>query len=237
MVSIRSGLDWTIIEQIRKRIISLSRIQGSLQDIYELDIAHNVNDYLVTSRAWMQQVDSGASNKHAREKLLIHEDEQGLNLSLYLDETILTQFGRHNPLEQLDHRNIQEFCLALEGISHFIYLVWNASYDRTVTLLEMELQAEVDKFIMLMNCLELQSCSPAPGQLTRLLFESNRYHEDLSGEEQKRYREATFYAKKYCQHLESHYSGRQNRAGLLMELRRFYRLNKPGKLKQIIRSH
>ena len=41
------------------------------------------------------------------------------------------------------------FCLALEGVSHFLYLIWNASFDRSVTLLEMELQAEIDKFVML----------------------------------------------------------------------------------------
>jgi len=208
-----------------------------LQDIYELDISHNINDYLFTCKTRLQQLDTSLTNNYTREKLLVSVDEQGLNLSLYLDQHILDHFTTHNPLERIDQHNVQEFCLALEGISHFLYLVWNASYGRSVTLLEMELQAEVDKFIMLMNYLEQQSNLPEPGQLTSLLFRSNIYHDDLSQEEQKRYREASGYAKTYCQHLEQQFSGKPNRARLLAELRRFYRQTQAGKLRQIGRPH
>jgi len=208
-----------------------------LQDIYELDITHDVNDYLITNKAVLQQLDTGSTNRTALEKVLVREDAGSLNLSLYLDEKILENFDEYDPQQYLDHRNIQEFCLALEGISHFVYLIWNASYDRSVTLMEMELQAEVDKYIMLMSYMEQQSNLPLPGQLTRMLFESNIYHADLSAEEQKRYRDATLYARKYCQWLEIRYSGRHNRARLLAELRRFYRLTKRGKLQQISGPH
>jgi hypothetical protein len=185
----------------------------------------------------MQCLHTGRYNLEAREKLLVHEDEEGLNLSLYLDETVLSHFDRHDPFEQLDDQNIQEFCLVLEGISHFIYLVWNASHDRSVTLLEMELQAEIDKFIMLTDCLEQQTSAPVRGQLLRLLFESNRYHPDLDYEQSKRYRDATTFARKYCQRLEARYPGRRNRNGLLAELRRFYRLGRRDKLRQILLPH
>jgi hypothetical protein len=176
-------------------------------------------------------------NCKAKEKLLVYEDEEGLLLSLYLDQQILDHYVRYDPLINLDHNNVQEFCLVLEGISHFLYLVWNASYDRSVTLLEMELQAEVDKYILLFECLERQSNHPAPGQLSRLLFQANIYHEDLSHEESRRYRQATFYARKYCEYLENRYLGQGNRKGLLSELRKFYRLNKPGKLDRIGQFH
>jgi hypothetical protein len=185
----------------------------------------------------LQQLDTSQTNNYTREKLLVSVDEQGLNLSLYLDQNILDHFTTHNPQERIDQQNVQEFCLALEGISHFLYLVWNASYDRSVTLLEMELQAEVDKFIMLMNYLEQQSNLPGPGQLTSLLFRSNIYHDDLSLAEQQRYRDASSYAKTYCQHLERQFFGKHNRARLLAELRRFYRQTQAGKLRQIGRPH
>jgi len=208
-----------------------------LQDIYELDIPHNINDYLFTCKTRLQQLDTSQTNNYTREKLLVSVDEQGLNLSLYLDQNILDHFTTHNPLERIDQHNVQEFCLALEGISHFLYLVWNASYDRSVTLLEMELQAEVDKFIMLMNYLEQQSNLPEPGQLTSLLFRSNIYHDDLSQAEQQRYRDASGYAKTYCQHLERQFFGKHKRTRLLAEIRRFYRQTQAGKLKQISRPH
>lgn len=213
------------------------RLQNGLQHIYELDIAQNIDDYVITSEALVQRLDTGRFNRVAREKLLVYEDADGLNLSLYLDQKVLSHFDMHNPFERLDDRNVQEFCLVLEGISHFIYLVWNASFDRPVTLLEMELQAEVDKFIILMGCLEQQSETPARRQLMRLLFESNSYHADLSHEELKRYRDATFYARKYCQQLEEQYFGRGDRGGLLAELRRFYRLTRWEKMRRIHQPH
>jgi hypothetical protein len=101
----------------------------------------------------------------------------------------------------------------------------------------MELQAEVDKFIMLAECLERQRSTPAPGQLSRLLFETGIYHDDLSHEELKRYRQASDYARQYCRQLEHRYLGRGDREGLLSELRKFYRLTKPGKINRISRFH
>lgn len=185
----------------------------------------------------MRNLDTGHSNNSAREKLLVLEDEEGLNLSLYLDEKLLNHYLRHDPLDRLGQHNVQEFCLVLEGISHFLYMVWNASYDRSVTLLEMELQAEVDKYIMLLECLERQSVNPVPGQLSRLLFEANIYHDDLSPEEHRRYRQASDYAMRYCRELEKRFLYGGNRDGLLLELRRFYRLTKRGKLDRIGQSH
>jgi hypothetical protein len=196
-----------------------------------------VNDFLVTNNALMRSLGTGNTNNSAREKLFVFEDDEGLNLSLYLDEKLLKHYMRYDPLDSLGHHNVQEFCLVLEGISHFLYLVWNASYDRSVTLLEMELQAEVDKYIMLLKCFERQSASPLPGQLSRLLFEANIYHEDLSHEEHRRYREASSYAMRYCRELEKRFLCGGSREGLLSELRRFYRLTKQGKLDRICQSH
>ncbi len=217
--------------------MSLSRLQAGLQDIYELDIAHDVNDYLITSKVLAKQLEPVRNGSRAREKLFVYEDEEGLNLSLFLDKKVLNRFNKYDPFKHLDHRNMEAFCLALEGISHFIYLVWNAGHDRPVTLLEMELQAEVDKFIMLTTCLDQQSNMPLPGQLVRVLFETNTFREDLSEEELQRYREANYHARKYCKSLECRYLQNGNKSGLLGELRRFYRLTRWDKLKRISQFH
>jgi hypothetical protein len=191
----------------------------------------------VTNKALLQQLNTSDYNKETKEMLLVYEDEEGLSLSLYLDQQILENYTNHNPLKCLDHHNVQAFCLILEGLSHFLYLIWNASHNRTVTLLEMELQAEVDKFIMIMDCMEQQSNTPLPGQLSRLLFDTNNYHDDLSHEQLKRYKLASNYARQYCKILEKRFLGQGNRTGLLSELRKFYRLNKHGKLSRISQSH
>ena len=71
-----------------------------------------------------------------------------LALSLYLDPALLRRLAAADPLERLHGGNVADCLTALEGVSHFLYLVWNASHDRPVSLLELEMQAEVDKFIV-----------------------------------------------------------------------------------------
>ena len=43
--------------------------------------------------------------------------------------------------------NVADYWTALEGVSHFLYLAWNAGHDKPVSLLELEMQAEVDKYV------------------------------------------------------------------------------------------
>lgn len=217
--------------------MSLIQLQAGLQSIYELDIEHNIENFVLTNKSIADHFCQLNSNLNTREKLLVHQDEEGLNLSLYLEKDLLEYYLDSDPLSNLGGHNIQEFCIVLEGISHFLYLVWNASYDRSVTLLEMEIQAEIDKFVMLLDCLERQSIHSATRQISKLLFEKNVYHTDLSGEELQRYVYATKYARQYCQRLEDHYLEQKDKKGLLSELRKFYRLTKPGKLDRINQRH
>lgn len=213
--------------------MSLTLMQENLQSIYELEVAHNIQDFLITNRELARLLDTNRSLDGAREKLLVYEDEDGLNLSLYLDEEVAGLFDEVHYHEQLDRQKLEEFCLALEGISHFLYLTWNATHDRAVTMMEMELQAEVDKFILLSRYFRERSLDPSPGQLRRLLFESAAYHESLDHEERKRYYDASEYAHKYCRNLESRYFNERGKEPLLNELRRFYRLNKRDKIDRI----
>ncbi len=97
--------------------MSLSMMQENLQSLYELEIGHDVQDFLITNRELASLLDRGRSLEDAREKLLVYEDEDGLSLSLYLDAEIAELFGEGHYHEQLDRQNLEEFCLALEGIS------------------------------------------------------------------------------------------------------------------------
>ena len=48
---------------------------------------------------------------------------------------------------RLNENNVADYWTALEGVSHFTYYAWNAARDKPVSLFELELQAEVDKFV------------------------------------------------------------------------------------------
>jgi hypothetical protein len=104
-----------------------------------------------------------------------------------------------------------------------VYLATRAAAGGTVSLLELEVQAEVDKFVLLLLHLwrrGLRRMSPA---LRRRLFERVRYHAWLGAEERARYVEANRLGGAYARWLEGRYVEEADIDGLLRELRRTYR--------------
>ncbi len=171
------------------------------------------------------------------ERLLIVEHETGLDLSLYISFDVMKHLEDAHPLELLEQGKYSEFCLMLEGVSHFLYVIWNASHQKKVTLLEMELQAEIDKFIMMTSLLDDECCRDDINCLQKWLFEKNSFDAMLTESELERYKQANYYAGKYCMNLQQQYKLQGLNNGLLKELRRFYRLVQEDKMRYINRLH
>jgi len=210
----------------------LSRLQSLIGGIYDVSIAHDVYDFLVTDRRWLPPA---ARTGTAEEELIVAQPAAGadeLALSLYLDPALLTRLARENPLERLHAGNVADWCTALEGVSHFLYLAWNAGHDKPVSLLELEMQAEVDKYVASYWLLRRQLPQHFPAELRRVLFTRTRIDPRAAAAGRAGlYREASRYAEKFCARLEWRLaSGRRaDSAGaadeaVLAELRRFYRL-------------
>jgi hypothetical protein len=142
-----------------------------------------------------------------------------------------------HPVELIHEGKYSEFCLMLEGVSHFLYIVWNANHQKKVTLLEMELQAEVDKFIIMQSLLDNESTRDDVVCLQNWLFEKNGFDAMLTERELERYKQANYYAGKYCMGLQQQYKLSDLNDDLLKELRRFYRLVQEDKMRYINQLH
>lgn len=199
---------------------------GTLQDylarLYELEVAFRVEDFLLTD-ARVARALEGESYRPLQEKLLVRELAAGLELSVYLDPEVLRRLATGAPLE--------DFWTALEGVSHFLYLAWNAQHDRGVRAVELELQAEVDKYA-LTTLLGSGHEGFAAGDVHRLLFDETHFDPHLSGALLARYRDANRGAARYCLSLARRFVSPRDPA-LLQELRRFYRLDHSTKLRFI----
>ncbi|MDX1514931.1 MAG: hypothetical protein R3174_14430, partial [Gammaproteobacteria bacterium] len=125
--------------------MELKRIQRQLQRIYEVDVPHDVDDFLVTDVEMLKSL--GDDSPDVDEKLLVLQQGDEVELALYLRPEIVERLREDNPENRLHGGNIADFCTALEGVSHFLYLTWNAQHDRPVPLMELEMQAEVDKYV------------------------------------------------------------------------------------------
>ena len=216
----------------------LSRLQSLIGGIYDVSVAHDVYDFLVTDRGRLPAAARGGT---AEEELIVAEPAEGgdeVALSLYLDPALLSRLTREDPLVRLHAGNVADWCTALEGVSHFLYLAWNAGHDKPVSLLELEMQAEVDKYVASYWLMREQLPGRFPVELLSLLFERTRIDSRLARGRENLYRDASRYAEKFCRRLEHSLRGaRGDSSGeVLAELRRFYRLTNARKVAHIERS-
>jgi hypothetical protein len=198
-----------------------------LHELYALDVGYAVSDFLITDAALAGSLDAGG--RKVDEKLLIAEANGEADVALYLERELLERLDRNDPLTHLDGDNLADFWSALEGVSHFTYYAWNAARDKSVSLFELELQAEVDKFVTTAKLLREQT-GRAPSGLHAWLFDSTTFAAELDDDERERYRRANRYAAKYCSRLSPAPAGA---AAVQRELRHFYRLSQTSKLAHI----
>jgi hypothetical protein len=209
----------------------LASLHRHLTDIYRVDAGFEITDFLITDPALAKVLGYGALVPDTDESVLLSQDDEGLALSVYLDEQMLARLHRDNPFECLRARQLDDLCKVVEGISHFNYLVWSARQDKSVTLLELEMQAEVDKFVSTWLIALDQKEYEFANTLHRRLFEEVRSNPNLNREQLERYRAANAYAARYCHGLAKRMD-RDSDTGL-DELRHFYRLSQQAKISHI----
>lgn len=216
----------------------LHRLQRGLETLYRVETQLDVEAFVV-DEAGRQSALSNADGsqgtaRRPREQLLVNESHDELKLALFVDAEALSNLRRHDPCHGLIAENFNDFCLAVEGVSHFVYVAVCAAGDRSVSALELELQAEVDKFV---TCLLMANDhhNNAP-QVRSLLFDEPKFANDLSAEEHDRYVTANRAANTYAASLHRRFLAHERTSDMLHELRWFYRFALDAKLDHIARA-
>lgn len=209
---------------------TLARVQRGLETLYRVDTGVTVDDFVIDEPTRAQL----APARKPREQLLVCEGEDEMSLALFIDPVALANLAQHDPSRRLGDHNLGDFLLAIEGVSHFIYAIWCAQAHRPVTQLELELQAEVDKYV---TCLLATEAAAGHSEvLRRRLFVDAEYEPDLDHEERDRYRAANDNAHRYAAWLEATFVATRRIPEMLGELRRFYREGLAAKLARIARA-
>ena len=177
------------------------------------------------------------NKSQAPEQLLINEQEDYLDISLYLDQSLLKQLHQDNPFVLLHDGNLEPYWIAVEGVSHFLYVAWRANYDRQVSQLELELQAEIDKYVCTENLLRQQAQDINSRALWNKLFKNFYLRDHLDLEQIKRYQQANEYAGQYCRQLSEELGRKKDTLACYKQLRRFYRLSQHAKMAHIATKH
>jgi hypothetical protein len=153
-----------------------------------------------------------------REALLLRESEGELEMALVVPAT-----ARASQVAN-DHDGWLQLA---EGVSHFVYVANRARQELPSTQLELELQAEVDKFVLLV----LEQLPYDRGEAFEVhsrLFERVTYLHEAGTELGDRYRTANDLAARFVRRLMSH--GHETTHATL---RRFYRAGQAEKIRLV----
>ncbi len=210
----------------------LRDLQSMLSRIYGIDHSLDIYDFLITDAQLLGEIECDAEARETTEKVLICQSRGEVGMTLYLDRELLQRLNVRDPRRRLGHANLADFWTVLEGISHFNYIAWNAAADKSVTLMEVEMQAEVDKYIGARLLSEQQSTGLGEC-VYRWLFDDPKFDDKLGPDELSRYRSASRYAGYFCRSLERRFPTAALMPAMLEELRTFYRLPQPAKVGHI----
>lgn len=173
-------------------------IQARLASLYGLDDLPPVDDYV-------RVVDADG-----REQLVLREGGEHVEIAVLLPTAALDDERADVGLDVL--------CQVVEGVSHFVVLAERIRTELPTTELELELQAEVDKFVLL--------SSDGATELHERLYERVRYLHGEDTEQGRRYRTANHLAARFCARLDA----RRERH----RLRRFFRAGQEEKIRMAL---
>jgi hypothetical protein len=130
--------------------------------------------------------------------------------------------------ESIPGNDLDGLLQALEGVSHFVYLTERVRAGLPTTLLELELQAEVDKFVLLAIEGDAGTTLDERGRaaLCERLFERVRFLDEAGSECGERYRLANALAARYVRRLDPGVGV----DALQARLRKFYRAGQTEKI-------
>jgi hypothetical protein len=182
----------------------LRRIQRRLERFYGLERAPDVVDFV-------------RDGEHgSRELLLLREGGEELELALFLPPD-----GSSPGVACSEDLRLQ----LLEGVSHFVYIAERARTGLPATRLELELQAEVDKFVLL--ALEVPFARERGRDLHFRLYQHVHFVHPAGSEAGERYRLANDLAARFV----ARGLAEQGPVSMRAELCRFYRLGQTDKIR------
>jgi hypothetical protein len=185
---------------------TLRKVQQRIEEFYGLERAPNIVEF----------VQLGDDDE--RETVLIRQEGEDLQIAVVLPRTV----GTAHPREYATDTWLQ----LIEAVSHFVYISERARIGLPATQLELELQAEVDKFVVA----ALSAPSFRRERARRLhgrLYEKVRFLHPESSEAGARYRLANELAARFIARL---LLERDVRAGRAV-LRQFYRSGQTEKIR------
>jgi hypothetical protein len=215
----------------------INELQRKIEKTYALDTGiTNIEQYIIG--------DKGYEEFYAKEKIrtvvhsqsgarvLIRDAGDALKVSIYYPDALIRELEDNDPRLGIHDENIDLCASFVEELDHFLFIARNYKLNRPFSLLELELQANVTKYLVLKYFVALQNRSLKLSEFDReyirhhLFYKRNFDIENIS--ERKRYEDAGKFGMIYTKQID-----RLSHEERLRDLRRFSRMTCPSKIRHI----
>ena len=180
-------------------------LQKKIEKLYGLYSHPEADQYLINN----DQLELFHHQDADIPKVLCIEEETDMSMAIYLGQKIFTNI--HKPIKIF---SFEDFCVMAEEISHYVYLVWSKCNNKQISLLDLEIQGEVDKYLLACEIYRTDK------DLFEKIFKNFSFQKDLSTEERERYEQANRLSMKLVQSIEKKKVSKQKKTTWL---RAFYR--------------
>jgi len=184
----------------------LQGVQGLLERTYGMRTRLDAARFVIGDlgyRTFYVEVRSGGPERGAR--TLVRETGEGVRAAIYYPDGMIAALERHPPHRGLIEANVDAFAALVEELDHLLCIAEAAERARPVSLLELELHADVSKALVLSRFLAGRDARPLDPERRTWL----RYHLFHKGEwmgetaaECARYREAARLALRFLDAVE-----------------------------------
>ncbi len=222
------GIKCTLIEELQRKI----------EKTYALDTGiTNIEEFVIGNKGYKEfyaeeEIKTVVNNSHSRAQVFIRDIGNRLKASIYYPDELIKVLENNDPRIGLHDDNIDVCASFVEELDHFLFIAQNFKLNRPFSLLELELQANVTKYLVLKYFIALQNKSVRLSKgdkeyIRHHLFYKRKYNID-DPSERKRYEDAKIFGMIYTKYMDllSH----EDR---LRDLRQFSRMTCSSKIRHV----
>ena len=215
----------------------IKELQRKIEKTYALDTGiTNIEQYIIGDKGYKElyakEKIRTVVKSHSGAKVLIRDAGDTLKVSIYYPDKLIRELESNDPRLGLHDGNVDLCASFVEELDHFLFIAQNYKQNRPFSLLELELQANVTKYLVLKYFIALQNKSIKLSKFDKKyiryhLFYKRKYDiEDAS--ERKRYEDAVIFGMIYTEYIDL-----LSQEDRLRDLRQFSRMTCPSKIRHI----
>ncbi len=222
------GIKYPLIEELQRKIEKTYALDTGIINIEEFVIGNNGYKKFYAK----EKIKTVVNSSYSRSQVFIRDIGDRLKVSIYYPDELIKVLEDNDPRIGLHDDNIDACASFVEELDHFLFIAQNFKLNRPFSLLELELQANVTKYLVLKYFIALQNKSVRLSKgdkeyIRHHLFYKRKYNID-DPSERKRYEDAKIFGITYTKYIDllSH----EDR---LQDLRKFSRMTCSSKIRHV----